>query len=630
MGAESFVAYEFGRYRLIPADKRLLCGGVPVQLTPKAFDILSLLIENRGFLVEKDVLLKTLWPGTFVGEVTLAHNISLLRKALRDHGGYIETVPKRGYRFVEPVREVRIRPSGRSNGDEASHEVPLQSSWPSTTSGPTRSWANVVAIALAVLIVVGFVGFRWFRAPAVLRGSTSVAIVPFATAATDQSIEHLGSGLADALVVRLHRLPRILVHPVSAVASFDPRTQDPVAFARVLRVDTVLAGAIQRDGDRLRVTARLTRVSDGTVLWAESIDQRASDLLSIEDAISARLVESLAPSLTRDEHSAVNSGTTVAAAHEAYLRGRYLWTRRSLDDIRKAADSLEEAVRLDPKYALAYAGLADAYMFMGGYVERTIDPMVPRARQAAARAIALDPTLAQPHATLALMAMNVDLDWAAADLEFQTALALDPRNPTARAWYGEYLAYMGRFDEGIAELRRASEIDPLSPVIRTDIAKALTLARRYPDALRQLDAVSLSDPTFKRTEEYRASALYLAGRYDDALAALGRTNPSADDPSYLSGLVQIHGHAGRAVEARDALARLVGLSKRTRVLPVTLALAYGAVGDLDAGFRMIDRMCDGFVAGVVGFKVDPAWDDFRRDPRFEQALERARFTSGTH
>ena len=541
-------------------------------------------------------------------------------------------------------REVNLRPWDAGQLRQAIEGISTAQGADTVRVGmasPSRRWATIRASRVGVWLILGVlllfatlvtIGVARFGPRQPVQASStapvaSVAILPFATDARENSSVHLGPGLTDALILRLHRLKRINVRPASAVASFGERSQDPVEFGRSLRVDAVLHGTIRQGAGRLRVDAQLLKVSDGSVLWAEQFEETASALFALEDSIATRLSGSLALRLTSDERRVMaTAGTTVQAAHEAYLRGRYSWNQRTLDGLQKAVNFHEEAVRLDPGYALAYAGLADSYVLLSGYHFASQHEMIPKARAAAEKATSLDPTLAQPYTTLALIAMNYDWAWSEAERLYQKAIALNPQYATAHAWYGEYLVFMGRFDEGFAEFSRARELDPLSVIIATDVGKALFVARRYSDAIAALTAVLETTPNYRMALQWRGSAYLQSGQPDKTLADLTAAPAfKPEDVDSETTLIWFHAQAGRRSVAQQHLTKVLAIARKTYVSPIVLAFAYLFYGDLDRAFEWLERACDERSPGIIAFKLDPSYDVLRGDPRFDRLLRRVGF-----
>src|SRR5580658_4262828 len=397
--------YEFGPYRLDVRERTLLLDGRTVALTPKAFDTLIVLIRNQPKVVSKEELLATVWPGTFVEDGILAQNILTLRKVLQNPE-WIETVPKRGYRFA-----INVMPPVAATAVE-----PAPASPPASLHFP-RWWFSATVIILMLVAAMALVATRWERPKARIR---SLAVLPFRT--IDEEPPHLGLGLADVLINRLGMLSELTVRPTSAVRKFaDGVAPDPLAAGRELGVDAVLEGNLQRDGERVRVTVQLLRVSDGASLWSGKFDQPYRDLFTLEDAIAGQVADGLVLDLTAPERVRLRRRYTEnSEAWQAYLRGRYLWSRRTSEAYSKAILEFEEAARIDPNYALAYAGLADAYALLGSNPNQSLPraEAMEKARAAALKSIALDADLAEAHTALAFILMHYDWKCAEAEKEY--------------------------------------------------------------------------------------------------------------------------------------------------------------------------------------------------------------------
>ena len=377
------VYYEFGSFRLDGPARRLLRDGHSVALTAKAFEALLALVENGGRLVAKDELMRRLWPDTVVEEANLTQTIFVLRKVLRERPGehnYIATIPRRGYQFVAQVREVPIDDSAATGGS---------SDAPSVTIGadPER------------------------RAPAPAR---SVAVLPFTSLTPQDRNEYIGLGMADALITRLGNLHQIIVRPTSAVRPYAGMGRDAIAVGRELAVDAVLEGAVQRAGERIRVSVQLIGVQTAAPMWGERFDEQFTDIFEVEDSISERIAGSLIANLSREEKQRLTKRYTESpVAYECYLKGRFHWNRRTDDDLRKAIAHFQGAVEHDPGYALAYAGLADCYTLLAsaGYDAEPPREALTKARRAATKALNLDQDLAEAQTSLALVKFRMDWNW---------------------------------------------------------------------------------------------------------------------------------------------------------------------------------------------------------------------------
>jgi DNA-binding winged helix-turn-helix (wHTH) protein/TolB-like protein/Tfp pilus assembly protein PilF len=632
-------SYAIGAFLLAPAERRLTRNGAAIPLTPKAFDTLLFLVERRGRLIQKSEFMQVLWPDTFVEDVTLARQISALRKALGDGADgteFIETVPKSGYRLVAPVKVLDdgdVEVTTESTADGASTQPPIPSIGRGGAKGvaagtPVRSAAasHRMALGIAAAGVVMLVGtWGWTRTAAGRHSQAatvqSIAVLPFKALGKSEAVLELG--LADTLIARLNRSP-LIVRPISAVRQYvDPRT-DAVAAGRALKVDAVLDGTVQQSSDRVRITATLRRVRDGIVLWSGSFDDRADNVFTAEDSIAVQVASAIVPRLTTEAAERLTlRATSRPEAMREYLLGRFFWNRHDGDGLRKAVDHFERAIELDPEYALAYAGLADAYLLVRDYDLQ--HDTVPRARAAALRALELDPTLAEAHTSLALVATNFEWDWAEAGRRYRRAIELSPNYAVAHAWYGEYLAFMGRFEEGYAENLRAQELDPVALFIRNDAAKILWLWRKYDRVLAAARQALELDPTSATARFGLVGAYVGLGRYAEAIHVMDDPVLPNDDPAVVQSRVVAYAAAGKAEEAHAEFARLIELSKTRDVAAQTIARAAVAIGDYDRAFVWLNRMCDERAAGPIGLKVDPAFDPMRQDPRYDQLLRRVGF-----
>ncbi len=646
--------YEFGPYQLDTAERILLRDGEPVPLTPKAFETLVVLVEHSGHLVEKEQLLKTLWPDSFVEESNLTNNVWTLRKTLGEGQNsyrYIETIPKRGYRFTAPVRDLPNETEElvlekhtltrviTQEEDQTSHESDVQQ-LPSPLVLPamiknrlgTRRGLSV-AFGLLCLILIGVsVALYRSRTSAESRRTEanvagepalrSIAVLPFKTIGAESDNEYLGLGMSDALITRLGNVHQIIVRPTSAVRRYTNTQQDPVAAGREQGVDAVLDGSVQRAGDRIRVTVQLIRVEDKVLLWSGQFDERFTEIFAVQDSISHQVTQGLIVKLSDEQRKHLQKPNSESIeAYQAYLKGRYFWNKRTPEGFRKAIEYFNQAIELDPNYAQAYAGLADSYLLLGGYGVKAQRETLPKAKAAALKAIKLDQTLSEPHTALALILQNYD-DWSAVEKAYKRAIELNPNNGTAHAWYGEFLAYMGRFDEGIAEIKRGQELDPVSLIISADVGKVYYLARRYDLAIEQLKKTLEMDASFNMAHGLLSLSYAHIGKYEEAIGELHKIEKLESDPQLLSWLGYIYAVAGRSEEARKVLTRLNALSKQTYVSPFSILLIYTGLGDKDEAFKWLERTIEEGVAGPIAFKVHPDFDGLRSDPRFPHLMRR--------
>ena len=476
--SDSRRVYEFGQFRLDQAERLLSRNGEAVSLTPKVFDTLLLLIQNAGHLVDKEELMKAIWPDSFVEEANLNRSISTLRRVLGEAPTgprYIETVPKRGYRFIAAVTE--------SEKDELAPQTEIQASTQaaeglkpvrlealddsSAKAIWKRSWF-VLALA-SIALISGLVYVFAFRKSSSVEAAPevkSLAVLPFKPIGSGSEDETLQLGMADTLITRLSNVRGIKVRPTSAVLKYNSADYDPIEAGRALRADAVLEGSVQKVKDRIRITVRLFRVTDETPLWSGGFDESVKDLLSIEDSISERVVQALRLHLGRGEREAlISHQTSSTQAYEYYMKGRYFWNQRSREGLIKATDYFEKAITADPSYTQAYAGLADCYTLQTNSGIFPRDEGYSKAKAVAKKALELDDHLAEAHASLGFILELYDWDWQGAESQFKRAIELNPNYATAHQWYGQMFGRMGKIDDAIREVKLAQELDPLSPII---------------------------------------------------------------------------------------------------------------------------------------------------------------------
>lgn len=626
-------SYEFGPFRLDAVERSFRRGDESVPLTPKAFDLLLLLVQNKGHLLEKDEIMTRLWPETFVEEANLSNNISLLRKALNDDIGrhrYIETVPRRGYRFIAEVSRVQGDDDGRYDQDGSRDDILLQHDLvPDETRIITTHRYRSVGIFLAVLFLVGGVGYVTYRMWPKTSGVTdstpsgeikSIAVLPFKSLDAEHRNQTLELGMTDTLITRLTNLREVVVRPTSAVREYVALEQDPIAAGREQNVDAVLDGTIQKSGDRIRVTARLLRTADGITLWAETFDTEFTDVFQVQDSISERVAAQLAFKLSPEEHERLTKHyTSSTEAYQLYLKGRYFLNASTEEDFRKSIDYFNRALALDPAYALAYAGLADSYVQLGFFGSMPMNESHPKARAAALRSLEIDDQLGEAHASLAIILTTYYWDWGAAEEQFKRAIELNPNYAMTHNWYSQYLAYMGRSDVAIQEARRAQEIDPLSLFANSNIGLVLFLARQYDEAIYASQKTLEFDPDFAVAHMVMGLAYLEKKMYSESISELRKAR---DHPDSLGLLAYALGVSGRKDEARKILNQLQLLSKDRYVASAPVAIAYIGLGEKDRAFDWLEKALDERLWEMGTLKVNPVFDPLRADERFESLLSR--------
>jgi DNA-binding winged helix-turn-helix (wHTH) protein/TolB-like protein/Tfp pilus assembly protein PilF len=602
--------YAFGPFLLDTRERRLLRDGVTVPLTLKAFDLLQVLVENRGHLLQKEELLRRVWPDAVVEENNLTVTISALRKALDEGPGdrqYIETVPRRGYRFVADV------------GPPA--EAPAAAGLPRVPRARALAlWALVLAVVVAATLA-----WMWRGSPpgAAVVPVRSMAVLPFRALTNDG--EYLGLGMADALITRLGGTQQIRVASTGAVQKYARPGLDPLVAGRELQVDSVLEGNVQTSGDRLRTTVRLLRVADGSTVWAGTFDERLTDIFSVQDSISQRVAHALALELTEAQKSLLTRhDTTDSEAYQLYLRGRFFWNKRTRDGFERGVGYFRQAVDRDPAYGRAYSGLADSHIGTAFYHYAAPHVAMPLARAAALKAVEVDDSLAEPHASLAHVKGNYEWDWAGAERLSRKAIALEPGYATAHQWFGiHYLAPMGRLEEALAETRLARRLDPLSPVFNAFVGAALFYARRFDEAIEECGKTIDLHPDFGVAHWYLGRAYLQKGRFPEGLAELQKAVTLSGGSPLMKGTLGVgHALAGDRAAAERTLRELEELRGRSYASALDIADIHAALGDRERAFRWLDEAAAERSFHLVYLKVWPELDPLRPDPRFPALVRR--------
>lgn len=578
--------YEFGPFRVDAQRHILLRDGRAVPLAPKVFETLLALVRSGGRVLKKNELMEAIWPDTFVEESNLAQHVFLLRKVLGEEKSehrYIVTVPGVGYRFVAQVGVA-----------EATREAAAPS------AGRPGAMADI-------------------RPPA------SLAVLPFKTIHAKEGDEVLGLGMADALVMKLSGLRLLKVRPTTAVLKYVGPGHDPLAAGRELGVDALLDGYYQRHGEQIRVSVQIIRVRDGVTLWAAKFDESFTNFFAIQDSVSEHVVRELEIELSGAERSHLRKNyTDNPEAFRAYIRGRYFWSRRTPEGLRKGLEYAQQAVALDPTYAAAYVGIADTYNLLGA--QHSVMPpgdAFPRARAAAERALEIDPAVAEAYASLGFVAYCFDWDWAAAEGHFRRAIELRPNYPTAHHWYGEFLSTAGRFGEAVASLRRALALDPLSLAVGTDLGATFYYAGDYGRGEEELRKALEVDSGFVRAHIVMGAIQERKGEHAGAVASLRRAAElSGRDPAILPSLGHALAVSGERRGAREILKELRELSGRRYIPACGVALVHAGLGEREEVYRWLRKAFEQRDMNLLWLKVNPRFDSLRGDAEFEELVRR--------
>lgn len=600
----------FGVFELDVRAGELRKRGVRMPIQGLPLQVLAALLATPNQVVLRDELRAQLWPSdTFVDFDHSLHNaIARLREALGDDASsprFIETLPRRGYRFIAPVE-------AQSVAAEPAAAAPRRS--------PTR--VVVLVCGVAVVLVSIAVGFS-VRNTGVGR-IQSIAVLPLRNLSADQEQDYFAEGMTDALITNLGKIGALRVISRTSVMQYkDTRTPLP-EIARKLRVDAVVEGSVARSGNRVRITANLVQGSPERHLWSETYERDLEDVLMLQADVARAIVDEIRVALTPSERAgALASRAVDPEVYQLYLRGRYFWNRRTEDGLRKALDYFQQAIDRDPSYAPAYAGLADAWVPLGYFDIVPPREAGARARAAAIKALALDDQLAEAHTSLGAVLEYHDWDWSGAEREFKRAIQLNPNYATAHQWYAQLLAPLGRTSEYLAESRRAQELDPLSLIINTSVGHRLYLAREFDSARRQLRSTIELDPKAGYTHWNLGMVHEAEGDYAAAIDAYDQaTQLTNERPSMLAALARGYAKAGREREARTTLDHLIALRATSYVSPFDIACVYVGLDERDLAFEWLERAFDERSNRLAFIKVDPVLDPLRRDPRFAGLLRR--------
>jgi TolB-like protein/DNA-binding winged helix-turn-helix (wHTH) protein/Tfp pilus assembly protein PilF len=607
--------FQFAGFALDVGTGELSRDGARVRLQERPFQLLVALVERPGEVVTREELRHRLWPdGTFVDfDHSISSAINKLRSALGDSATqprYVETVGRRGYRFLYPVSTV------------VAGSAPLITGVPQTLPR-FRQMAVLVALALVVLAAIGALMLSG-PVPAQSTGAIrAIVVLPLQNLSSDPEQEYFSEGLTEELLTHLAALEGLRVISRASAMQYKDTRKPLGAIAKELNVDAVVEGSVQRSDGRVRVTARLVEAATDRHVWAKSYEREHRDILDLQNEITRDIAENIKLSLTPTVRQRLAVSHPIEPeAHENYLRGRFYWSKRRPADLEKAVLYFEQAIGRDPQYARAYAGLADSYSVMRAYNLAPQDDSIRQARAAAVKALELDEGLAEAHASLGLIALIYDWDWRAAEKEYRRAIELDPNYATAHHWYAELLAYRGRFDEALAEIELARQLDPLSLIVATDRGEILYLSRDYDRAIAQARSVLEMDPHFLQAHYILVFSLVEKGSFADALADIEQWRGPDQTPWYLMMQSYVHGRSGQQVQARQALEKLEQLNRRRPMDPAPLLLAQLGLNNKEAAFVYLDKAYSARSTALPSLKVNPIYDPLRDDPRFDVVMRR--------
>jgi TolB-like protein/DNA-binding winged helix-turn-helix (wHTH) protein/Tfp pilus assembly protein PilF len=633
--------YRFGPFELRLQTRELYKHGVKLKLRPQGYQVLALLLEHAGECVTREELQKRVWPSnTFVDfENGVNSAIKQLRASLNDSAAeprYIETLPKLGYRMIAPVEYEADSAGARATGseEEVGGAKMEREAAVSKSARPAHSRKRLWAAAVSVVVIVCVFAFlKWPRVhPAPQRaapaGRIMVAVLPFENLTGDGTQDYFSDGLTEEMIAQLGRLdPKEFgVIARTSVMHYQHTTEKVDEIGSELGAQYVLEGSVRRDSEKVRINAELIEVSGQRQLWAQQYDRELTNLLVVQAEIAREICDAIQLTLGSPQRTErVRQPTLTPQAYQAYdlcLKGLYFWNKRDVPGFRQAIEYFQQAIAKDPNYAPAYAGLANSYALLPGYTLAPASKYMPKAREAALRALAIDDDLPEAHVALALILENYDWDWSTAEKEYRRAIELNPNYATAHHWYAEFLTWRGRFDEALRESEDARRLDPLSLIIATDRGAILYFSRQYDRAIEQFQGVREMDPSFGRTHLV-VDAYLQQGRFAEALANLEDWRRTSGDGIHISSrLVYLYGRMGQTDKARAELRKLEAVNRTQSLDPVPMALAYVGIGDKEAALRSLEKAYAERSNLLTALKVEPVYDPLRDDPRFQELLRR--------
>src|ERR1700722_1928468 len=594
----------FGAFEVDLPAGQLRKHGMRLKLSEQPFQILALLLASPGEVVPRELLRERLWPSdTFVDfDHGLNNAVMRLREALgysSDHPRFIETLPRRGYRFIAPI-EVLSEISGPAMElvpAAFSSVVPpsapalfgdLQDPSLQTSGGQRGGFfalpriAILVAAVLAGSALISAIAVRYVHGVDASKGranrSTSLVVLPMENLSGDKEQDYFADGMTDDLIANLAKIRSLRVISRSTAMAYKSTHKPLLQIANELNVDAVVEGTVMRAGNRVRITAELVQVSPDRHLWGETYESQMGDVLALQNRVSSAMVDQIRINLTKEDKERLAQKPSVSPeAYEDYLKGRYYWNKRSGDGFEKAIGYFEEATRKDPQYALAYAGLADCYGIIGAtiYGRLPASNAAPKAKSAAIRALEIDPSLAEAETSLATAKFNYDWDWAGAAEGFKRAIQMDPGYATAYQRYSLYSIAMGRFDESLEQIKQARELDPLSISINSSFGWRLYLAREYDRAIAQLHETLEMDPNYEWAHLILGQAYEEKAEFAPAIEELKKAVELAHgSPLMISALAHAYARSGNSAEALALMVQLQARSKKEYVSPFYIATVY--------------------------------------------------------
>ena len=617
-------------------DFRVIREGEPVVLTPRAFDVLVVLLRNAGRVVEKQEIFNSVWKDTFVTDNALVKIIKELRGALGDEADkphIIETVPKRGYRFVADVTsDATAEPDEEPAvdiGDVDSPVVEADAGRKPSSQDIFVKRRDLVLLLVGAILVAGMAGWILYRqsSKASPQQVHSIAVLPFKPLSADSRDESLEMGMAETLINRLSNVKSLAVRPITAVRKFTDPSQDPVKAGEETKAEAVLDGNIQKAGDRIRVTVRLIDVASGAHLWTDKFDESLTDIFKVQDSIAERVTKALLIELSRTEQDQLGRReTNDPVAYQEYLQCQLIWHGRRPNWIQQSRQCYENVINKDPNFALAYIGAAESYIMLSGHLMLSKKEAAEKARPYIAKALEIDNSLAQAHNANAELLYQFDYDWKGADEEFKKALELNPNVSWIRQAHGWFLMTQGRFPEAEAEMDMAKSLDPSSITIDVGRGRLYYFMRDYEKARLHFEKLIELEPEDSSLHYSMYTILEQQQKYDEAVERHLKVSLRYGAPPEV---VEEMRAAFRAGGWQGFLEKQLEIQKKRgmdRMSPWMHANHFARMGRKEDAFYWLEKSFEMGEIGNLQLKIDPLYDGLRDDPRYARLLARIGLT----
>jgi TolB-like protein/DNA-binding winged helix-turn-helix (wHTH) protein/Tfp pilus assembly protein PilF len=628
----------FGNYEVSFQSGEVRKGGLRIRVQQQPLKLLEILLKHPGEVVTREELRSRVWPNESFGDFDQALNIAIgkLRSALGDSAEsplFIETLPKRGYRFIADVSvlDTDVRPK---------RQEPVAGDLPATdpehkiqgiglaVAHQRRLWPKrwiIVALALVIIVSLSIFSVWRFRSrPPAPAGIRSIAVLPLDNLSGDDSQNYFADGMTDELITDLAQISALRVISRTSVMVYKGARKPLPQIARELNVDAVVEGSVLRSGEQVRITAQLIEASTDKPLWSQSYEGELRDTLVLQNRVASAIADQIRINLTPREQAALKNVKALnPEAYESYLKGRYFWNKRTADGLKAALAYFNQAIEEDPKYAQAYSGLADTYALLGDwqYGVMSFKEALPKAKAAAIKALELDNSLSEAHTSLGYSLRAFDWDFDSAGKEFQRAIELNPGYATAHHWNAMSLGLLGRPKEALVEMRKAENLDPLSLIINADLAEFLLLTHSYDESVEQGRKIVEMDSTFAIGHKQLGDAYLLKQMDKEAVAELQKAvRLSGGSPICVADLARAYVASGKVNEAMKLLSDLKKSSNASFTNAPQIAMIYASAGDNDQALHWLERAYEErFNPSIL---LRSGFDPLRSDPRFEELMRR--------